>query len=114
MTSRSKGTARGVTRSTSCRRRATSTMTWRHITCRIIETRNFLTPGTTQLEIRVVRPKGALLPVTTTGYRAEYVSALAISNAGGAHLFITQWLNKEAASKTYIKAESAWRQPSLF
>ena len=114
MTARSKKTSRGVTRSTSCQRRASSTMIWRHVTCRIVETRNFLTPGTTQLEIRVIRPKGAPLPITTTGYCAEYVSALVISNAGGAHLFITQWLNKEAASKSYIKAESEWRQPSLF
>ena len=105
MTKRTSEKSRDVTR---------STLTWRHVTCRVVETRNFLTPGTTQLEIRVVRPNGAPLPITTTGYRAVYVPALALSNAGGAHLFITQWLNKDATSKAYIKAENDWRQPSLF
>ena len=91
-----------------------STLTWRHVTCRVVETRNFLTPGTTQLEIRVTSPKGAPLPITTTGYRAEYVSALVLSNAGGAHLFFIAWLNRAASNKAYLKAENAWRQPSLF
>ena len=89
-------------------------ITWRHVKCRIVHTRNFLEKGWSQLEIEVTSPKGAPLPITDTGYRAHYMTEDDLVTAGGATTFFKQWLDSEATSKRYQKAEFHWRQLSLF
>ena len=87
---------------------------WRHITCRLLHTRDYLEPGWTQLEIVVVTPKDAPLPITEPGYLAHYLSEDELVAAGGAVAFVTTWLDREATTKRYAEAESRWRQLPLF
>ena len=96
------------------KRKARTSLVWRGIKCRITITPNFLSPGWTQLEIEVVGPKGAPLPITDTGYRAHYLDAEDLIASGGAVAFFTAWLDREARTKRYAKAEFHWRQLSLF
>ena len=87
-----------------------SLLVWRHIKCRLTETRDVLQPGWTQLEIDVVSPKGAPLPITDTGYLAHYIDADELAATGGIAEFFTAWLDREAATKRYVNAEFRWRQ----
>ena len=91
-----------------------SVLVWRHIKCRLTETRDFMQPGWTQIEIEVVSPKGAPIPITETGNLAHYLGADELSSAGGVAAFFTSWLDRDAATKRYATAEFAWRQGSLF
>ena len=89
-------------------------ITWRHVRCRLVHTRNYLDQGWSQLEIEVVNPKDAPLPITETGYRAHYISEDDLVAAGGAIAFVNEWLDREAKTKRYAKAEYKWRQLTLF
>ena len=91
-----------------------SVLVWRHVKCRLIETRDFQHPGWTRIEIEVVSPKGAPLPITERGYLAHDLDADALRGAGGIAVFFTAWLDRDASSKCYVKAEFGWRQGLLF
>jgi hypothetical protein len=59
------------------------------------------------LRIRSVRPQGAKLPVTETGYRSHHTSAAEIDAAGGPVAFVRGWLEA-------TKGASDWAQFELF
>ena len=86
-------------------------LVWRHLKCRLTETHDFRSPGWTRLDIAVVSPKGATLPIAQTTHQLD---AGALAAAGGIAAFFTAWLDREAPSIRYAKAELAWRQASLF
>lgn len=96
------------------RRSPSHRLDWRGVTCRVRHTRDYLNPGTDHIEIEVVSPKGAPLPVTTTGYRSHFIAADDLAAAGGAVAFVTRWLDREATTKAWIKTDLAWRQGDLF
>lgn len=67
------------------------------------------------LELRTVRPEGAALPVTETGYRSHFIEPGTVENfEGGVVAYVTAWLEEEARSKEWQKKQLQSRQPELF
>jgi hypothetical protein len=66
------------------------------------------------LEVRVLSPKGAIIPITDTGYRSQFISSMYVENAGGAVPYVRAWLETQAATSAWKKREIASRQLSLF
>lgn len=95
-------------------RKARTILTWRNIKCRVTVTPNFISPGWTQLELEVLTPRGAPLPITETGYLAHYIDADRLIALGGASAFFSARLDREATTKRWAKAEFRWRQLTLF
>jgi hypothetical protein len=89
-------------------------LVWRDITCRVKHTPNYINKGWSHLEIVVVSPKGAPLPITGTGYRSHFLDAGLIAKAGGPVAFFECWMNSEATTKAWAKADFKWRQGDLF
>ena len=89
-------------------------LTWRGIKLRITHTPSYITPGWDHLDIRVLAPKGAILPITTTGYRSHFLSDDDLAAAGGATAFVRVWIEREAATKTWRKATLRHAQLDLF
>ena len=93
---------------------STHKLLWRDITCRVKHTPNYISKGWSHLEIMVVTPKGAPLPITGTGYRSHFLDAELIAKAGGPVAFFQRWLDSEATTKAWAKMEFKWRQGDLF
>lgn len=66
------------------------------------------------LQVRVIEPERAALPITETGYRSHFVDREAVSEAGGPVEYVRQWLDAEARSKTWQARDLAQRQLTLF
>lgn len=96
------------------RRRSTLHFTWRDVSMKIRITEDCWSPGQTQIELSVVKPKGAPVPITSTGYFCHYLNAELLSAEGGAVAFFTEWLDREARSKKCQRTEFRWRQGELF
>lgn len=96
------------------KRRSTLAFTWRDIALRITITADFVQPGQTQLELSVVKPKGAPLPITTSGYYCHYANEAMLAGDGGPIAFFTDWLDREARTKRWQLEEFRWRQGDLF
>ena len=62
----------------------TTKLDWRGIQCRVKHTRKYF-DDRDMIEIRVVKQKGAALPITETGYRCEFVAPAELSG-WAAHL----------------------------
>ena len=77
-------------------------------------TRNYLSKGTDHIEIHVIRPKTAALPITETGYRSHFIDALELVNAGGPVTFVNAWLDREARTAAWNKRQTARQQGDLF
>lgn len=92
----------------------THKLTWRDITCRVRHTPDYLSKGWSHIEIIVLKPKGAPLPITETGYRSHFLGHDELQRAGGPVRFFLNWIEREAASKHWSKAEFKWRQGDLF
>ena len=88
--------------------------TWRHVTLSVKHTRDYLVPGQSHLELRVIAPKGCPVPITDTGYRSHFLGREELEAAGGPVAFMTAWLDREASGKAYKDADLRWRQGDLF
>ena len=93
---------------------ATVKLVWRDVTCRVKHTPNYLSKGWSHIEIIVVSPKNAPLPITETGYRSHFLDEDLLKKAGGPVTFFIDWIEREAATKAWAKAEFKWRQGDLF
>ena len=87
---------------------------WRDVTCSVTCTPNYINEGWTHLELRVLAPQGAPLPITRTGYLSHFIDADELAAAGGAVAFFTAWLDRDAKTKRWQKTEMRWRQGDLF
>jgi hypothetical protein len=97
------------------RRRTTkNAFAWRHTTLRIIETDDAFEAGWTQLELTVVKPRKAPVPLTATGYFCHYLDAETLARVGGPVQLFNDWLDREPATKKWCEAEFRWRQLDLF
>jgi hypothetical protein len=96
------------------KRRTTLAFTWRDIALKITVTEDAMLPGQTQLELTVVKPKSAPVPITSTGYYCHYVNAALLAADGGPVPFFTDWLDREARTKRWQQQEFRWRQGDLF
>jgi hypothetical protein len=66
------------------------------------------------LEIEATAPKRAPLPVTETGYRSHFLAPGEVEEAGGPASFLRAWLDQEARTPTWRRADAARRQLDLF
>jgi hypothetical protein len=65
------------------------------------------------LQIQVLSPKGAIIPVTETGYRSHFISNVYVEGAGGPVAYVREWLDSEAATPAWQRKEQASLQLSL-
>ncbi len=84
------------------------------IRIRITHARDYLASGSDHIEVESIKPKRAPLPITETGYRSHFMPALDLINAGGPVTFVASWLEREAVSKAWTKAEAVRSQGDLF
>ncbi len=94
--------------------KTTHRLVWRDITCRVTHTPDYISKGWTHLELIVVKPKGAPLPITGTGYLSHFLDEDLLAKHGGAVAFFVGWIEREARTKAWAKAEFKWRQLELF
>ena len=106
-----------ATKKSATRKKKTLTshkLIWRDVTCRVRHTPNYISRGWTHIEIIVVKPKGAPLPITETGYRSHFMAPLDLINAGGPVTYVTAWIEKESRGKAWTKAAVVKAQGDLF
>lgn len=96
------------------RRSSTMHITWRDITATVRHTRDYLIDGQDHIEVTVKAPSGAVLPITETGYRSHFLAATEVIAAGGPVRYVLAWLDREAQTKRWQKAEFRWRQLHVF
>lgn len=73
-----------------------------------------ISKGWTHIELVVIKPERAPLPITATGYLSHFIDESLLAANGGAVAFFTAWLDCEAKTKAWAKAEFKWRQRDLF
>lgn len=95
-------------------RTTTAKLAWRHVTARVRHTPNYISTGWSHIEITVLEPKGAPIPITETGYKSHFLDAEQLEAAGGPVAFFLAWIEQEAKTKAWAKAEAKWRQLELF
>lgn len=70
---------------------------------------------TAHLEIRSIKPEGARLPITETGYRSHFHQPGTVEASGGDVVAqVVAWLDEEAAKPKWLKHVEAARQGDLF
>jgi hypothetical protein len=99
----------------------TETLEWQGVTitvsydaqwCRVGKGKPSFAPA--HLVLNVVAPRGALLPVTDTGYRSHFLEAGIVEEAGGPAAYVRAWLDQAAKTPAWHKREAAARQLDLF
>ena len=70
--------------------------------------------GAEHLEIFVISPERAPLPVTQSGYRSEFLPPGTTQAAGGPVAYAIAWLDHAAQCPRWIQQEDHARQLSLF
>ncbi len=66
------------------------------------------------LEIEVLSPERAALPITDTGYRSHFLPRSAVEKAGGPVAYTKEWLDLAAKAPAWKKRQDQGRQLSLF
>lgn len=89
------------------------TIDWQGITLSVTYTPKERIP-VHHLEIRVVAPQSAALPITTTGYRSHFFDD-DVTEFGGVTGYVIAWLDDAAANTPgWVQQRDASRQMSLF
>jgi hypothetical protein len=70
--------------------------------------------GRAHLEVRVIAPERAPLPITDTGYRSHFLLAGIVEGAGGPAAYVRRWLDEAARHPSWPRLRDRWRQYSLF
>ena len=89
-------------------------LVWRHVTARVRHTRDYINEGWSHIELIVLAPKDAPLPITQTGYLSHFLDEVELAKTGGPMKFFLGWLDREARNPAWAKAEFRWRQLELF
>lgn len=84
------------------------------IRIRVTHSRDYLASGSDHIEVESIKPKKAALPITETGYRSQFLSALELINEGGPVTYVTAWLDREARGRDWQKRQTARSQGDLF
>lgn len=91
---------------------------WSEITLQIRYEQHWLNsktlPHVAHIEIRVVAPESAPLPITETGYKSHFCDRRVIEAAGGPVAYMLTWLDMAANTKQWREACATRRQLSLF
>lgn len=88
-------------------------LVWRHLKCRVTEIPNHRLDGWTRIEIDVVSPRSAPLPIAESGHGVLEADASKIAEAGGVVAFVAMNFEREADTRRYAIAEQRWRQLTL-
>ena len=99
---------------TAAPRKAVQRFTWRGVEMTATHEPNYISDGSSHIELRVVNPKGKPVPITDTGYLSHFLDEDELAGAGGAAAFFRAWLDREAESKAYRLALAKWQQLDLF
>jgi hypothetical protein len=89
-------------------------LVWRHVTARVRHTPNYINRGWSHIELVVLTPKEAPLPITRTGYLSHFLDEKELAKAGGPVAFFAAWLDREARTPAWAKTDFKWRQLELF
>ncbi len=99
----------------------TQTMEWRGVTILVGYEADWLGLGASSvrepyahIDLHVLSPEGAPLPVTDTGYRSEFVDHGIVEETGGVVAYVTAWLEEMAQTKSWRIARARWEQQDLF
>jgi hypothetical protein len=84
------------------------------IKVRITQSRDYLVQGQDHIEVQAVKPAKAPMPISETGYRSHFMTALELINAGGPIVFVAAWLDREAKGKDWTRRQTARQQGDLF
>ncbi len=94
---------------------------WQHVVFRVRHTPDYIITGTDHLELIVIAPSCRAddktrepLPITKTGYLSHFTYDRAIPDAKAALTFFLEWINREAKTKRWQKADNNRRQLDLF
>lgn len=87
---------------------------WRDVMLEVSYEREAIGDLVAHLQIHVLSPEGAAIPVTETGYRSHFISSVYVEGAGGPVAYVREWLDAEANTSAWKKKEEAARQLSLF
>ena len=87
---------------------------WRTIQLHLVHTKNHFDYGADKLQLRVVEPSNAILPITENGYRTELLDGDLVEAAGGAVAFVRAWLEREANTVGWRRRELKAAQLELF
>ncbi|MES2988718.1 MAG: hypothetical protein V4808_12495 [Pseudomonadota bacterium] len=86
---------------------------WQGVTLSVDFTPNQYGVGINHIELRVIAPEGAIIPVTDTGYRSHFFSD-EVGPYGGPVGYVGDWLDRHAASPEWKRRELESRQLRLF
>jgi len=85
------------------RKKTVERLRWRDVTLSVSYEPSWLAPeGGRQLtarahmELKVISPRGALIPVTDTGYRSHFLAPGVAESAGGPVAYVKAWLDEAA------------------
>jgi hypothetical protein len=96
------------------RRTSTVRLTWNDVVLSVRHQPDYISKGWDHIELRVVAPKGAILPITSTGYLSHFVVAHELTAAGGPVAIFTAWLERESNTKKWRESKFKLRQLDLF
>ena len=106
---------------TEARNITTETFVWEGVTILVSYEPDWLGLGAkgigtpyAHLEVQVLEPKGAPLPITETGYKSEFCSVGEVEEAGGPVAIVTALLEEFAETKTWRVRRARWEQQDLF
>ena len=66
------------------------------------------------IEIRIIKPARAALPITETGYRSHYTPKAIVDGFDSPGVFVVEWLEVAAQAENWQAALADQRQLCLF
>lgn len=69
---------------------------------------------TAHIELHVITPERAPLPITKTGYRSHFLPPVYVDEAGGPVAYVLAWLDQATQSREWRAHVERSRQGSLF
>lgn len=95
-------------------RKTVQRFTWRGVEMTSTHTPDYISAGWSHIELRVIKPKGKPVPITSTGYISHFLDEDLLKAAGGPAAFFLAWLDRDADTKAYRIALAKWQQLDLF
>jgi hypothetical protein len=86
---------------------------WQGVALSVAYIPNCFSEGVHHIELKVLCPAGAILPVTDTGYRSHFFTDDP-EEFGGLAGYVQDWLDRHAASPEWKRREMEPRQLRLF
>lgn len=96
----------------------TEALVWEGVTLSIAYESSWLAMsddyGPAHLEVHVIEPERAPLPITETGYRSHFLARGLVEEAGGPVAYVRAWLDEAAREPEWKQAQGRRAQLSLF